>query len=333
MLLFGFVLFCGSSLPAAPSEEETEHVVEAGDTLYGIAKRAGIPSSRIIEANDLEPPYVIRIGTKLKIPREGRPASRTIAASSPARPAPLGLQDTHVVEPGETLGGIASRAKVPRVLIAEANSLKPPYTIRVGQKLLIPRTRRHKVEKGDTGFSLSYRYAAPWDDIAIANGIEPGAPLRIGQELLIPTVLDVPAPASLAATPAPEPEASRFAWPLTGSIRRGFQPRGQRNYHDGIDIEAPEGTAVRAAAAGTVIFAGREKNQFGNLVVIDHGNGWHSAYGSLGRLTVEKGHQVTRGERLGLVGDTSVTKRTELHFELRQGSKPVDPLAELPRTE
>lgn len=90
---------------------------------------------------------------------------------------------------------------------------------------------------------------------------------------------------------------------------------------------------MHAAAAGTVIFAGEEKNQFGNLVVIDHGNRWHSACGSLGRLTVTKGHQVTQGERVGLVGDTSVTMRTELHFELRRDGKPVDPLTELPGVE
>jgi len=333
LILCSLALLSGTSLLAAPAGEEAVHVVGEGETLYGIANRADVPASRIIEANDLEPPYVIRIGQKLTIPREGRPASRAIAAGSPAASAPAGSPETHVVEPGETLGGIASRAQVPRVLIAEANGLKPPYTIRAGQRLLIPRTRRHTIEQGDTGFSLAYRYAVPWNDIAVANGIDPQAPLQIGQELLIPTVFDAPGAAPRPAAPAPAPATTRFTWPLSGPIRRGFTPRGQSSYHDGLDIEAPEGTAVRAAAAGTVIFAGKEKNQFGNLVVIDHGNGWYSAYGSLGRVTVKERHQVAQGERVGLVGNTSVTGRTELHFELRQDGKPVDPLAQLPKTE
>ena len=74
-----------------------------------------------------------------------------------------------MVQEGETLMGIANRAKVPRVLIIEANGLKPPYTVRAGQKLAIPRTRRHKVTRGDTGFSISYDYAVPWKDIAVAR--------------------------------------------------------------------------------------------------------------------------------------------------------------------
>jgi murein DD-endopeptidase MepM/ murein hydrolase activator NlpD len=318
------VLLAVSGPATAAPRDETEHAVEPGETLYGIANRAGVPSKRIIEANGLEPPYVIRIGQKLAIPHDGRPASRRIAARSPATAAASSLE-THTVEPGDTLLAIALAEKVPQVLLAEANSLAPPYVIKVGQKLIVPRTQRHTIAKGDTGFSLSYRYAVPWKDIAVANGIEPSAPLRIGQDLLIPTVLD--RPSSSTFTP------KSFIWPLDGNIRRPWRPRGESNFHDGLDIEAPKGSAVRATAPGSVIFAGEEKSQFGNLVVIDHGNGWHSAYGSLERVTVKKGEQVKQGERVGLVGDTSVTRRTELHFELRKDGKPVDPVAELPETE
>lgn len=332
LLVAAAIMLGASAATALPPDQETEHVVEEGESLNGIANRAGVPRDSIIKANDLEPPYMIRIGQKLSIPREDRPARRTIAAGS-ASPSPTASPaEQHIVTSGETLSGIAQRASVPRVLIAEANGLKPPYTIRVGQKLIIPRTRRHTVKAGDTGFAISYKYAVPWDAIAIANGLEPDAPIRAGKELLIPTVLDPP-----VAAPSPAPvqtlQQGRFAWPLTGSvqgtIRRGYAARGTSSYHDGIDIVAPLGTAVRASAAGTVIFAGNEAQQFGKLVVIDHGDGWHSAYGSLSRVTVKKGHSVTKGERVGLLGDTSVTGRTELHYEIRKDGKLIDPMSEL----
>jgi murein DD-endopeptidase MepM/ murein hydrolase activator NlpD len=252
-----------------------------------------------------------------------------IAAGEPAKPGDPAPDEEieHTVAPGETLYGIASRASVPRVLIIEANALKAPYTVRAGQTLKIPRTRRHTVIRGDTGFSVAYRYGVPWSDIAVANGIDQDKPLRPGQELLIPTIIAVP---DAAPTPSGVPTpAVRFAWPLPGAVRRGFTARGGADYHDGLDITGVEGAAVRASAPGKVLFAGSEPRQFGNLVVIDHGSGWVSAYAFLSRVTVEKDEDVRAGERVGLVGHTGLAKGSELHFELRRNNHPVDPASQL----
>jgi murein DD-endopeptidase MepM/ murein hydrolase activator NlpD len=250
-----------------------------------------------------------------------------------ADPVPPDQETEHVVKEGETLFGIASRAKVPRVLIAEANGLKPPYVVRAGQTLKIPRTRRHTVVTGDTGFSVAYRHGVPWRDIAIANGIEENGSLRPGQVLLIPTLIALPdAPPQSASSPA-----ARFAWPVAGTVRRGFRARaeGRDDYHDGLDIRVAEGTAVRAAAAGKVLFAGAgpELRQFGNLVVLDHGNGWNTAYAFLSRVTVKVDEDVRAGERIGLSGQTGQAKGPELHFEVRRNNRPVDPAGELPERE
>lgn len=325
--------------PAHAATSRTAHVVGQGETLNGIANRAGVTAEAIIKANKLKPPYVVKVGQKLAIPRDG--AVKTAAKAVPARGKSTSPEQetVHVVAPGETLGGIAVRAKVPRVLIAEANGLTPPYAVRTGQKLHIPRTRRHTVEKGDTGFSISYKYAVPWEQIATANGIDPAAPVKAGQNLLIPTLLDPPSAGTIkpvatpspAATPTAAPTAgkARFLWPVSGPVRREFSASASN--HDGLDIAAPKGTMVRAAAAGTVKFAGVEKDQFGNLVVIDHGDGWFTAYGFLSRVTVKQGVKVAAGERIGLVGNTGRAKGDELHFEVRRGGKPVDPLDELPK--
>lgn len=318
----------------------TEHVVEAGETLSGVADRAGVAQSRIVEANGLVPPYIIRVGQKLKIPRgSAAPAAPVPSPAPSSAPSSSSLESVHVVEAGETLGGIANRAKVPRVLIAEANGLTEPYVIKAGQKLKIPRTGHHTVKQGETGFSIAYTYGVEWKDIAVASGLDPEAPIRPGQELLIPTIIDRPAatasPArapSPAPAPAPAPSAapaSRFVWPTSGSIRRGFTSRDQSNFHDGVDIQAPRGTAVRATSAGKVIFA-EEKGSYGKLVILSHSDGWHSVYGYLDRITVKVGEQVSQGERIGLVGSTGMAKGDELHFELRRDNKPVDPTTELP---
>lgn len=276
---------------------------------------------------------------------------------------PLDREHVHMVKPGETLGGIAHRAKVPRILIIEANGIKPPYDVHAGQRLMLPRTRRHTVKEGETGFDIAYHYGVPLNSILVANGLKDGTKLDVGQSLLIPTMLssNKPAPADgdkpaskdaaskdkaknsddAPAKPAPRDSkddgdggsaksAPHFSWPLVGKVRRGFTPRGKANFHDGLDIVAPEGSAARAVASGTVLFAKEEPDSFGRLVVIDHGNGWQSAYGFLRKITVKEGDSVKAHERVGLVGHSGKATRDELHFEIRQDNHPVDPAGLLP---
>jgi murein DD-endopeptidase MepM/ murein hydrolase activator NlpD len=248
-----------------------------------------------------------------------------LVAASPQH-GELGQETEHTVKPGETLLGIANRAEVSREAIIAANRLAAPFTVRTGQVLAIPRTQRHRVVAGDTPFNLAWRYAVSWPDVAIANNIKPDAKLRRGQILLIPSV--IPARPD-EATVSPAAPAAHFAWPLSGAVRRGFIKSG-RTAHPGIDIVASAGAAVRSAAAGKVIFAGDEPQQYGNLVVVDHGDGWHSAYAFLDRATVREGERVRAGERIGLVGHTGRATRDELHFELRRDNRPVDPAPFLP---
>jgi LysM repeat protein len=123
---------------------------------------------------------------------------------------PPDQESEHVVKAGETLGGVAARAKVPRILIIETNHLEAPYALRAGQKLTIPRTRHHTVKSGDTGFSVAYAYGVAWPDIAVANGIDPAAALKPGQKLLIPTLIAAPVVTpSVAPVPTPAPSPKR----------------------------------------------------------------------------------------------------------------------------
>jgi murein DD-endopeptidase MepM/ murein hydrolase activator NlpD len=263
----------------------------------------------------------------------------------------LQREAAHIVKPGETLDGVANRGHVPRVLIIEANGLKAPYTLHGGQHLRLPRTRHHTVAKGESGFDIAYHYGVAWSAIATANGLEPSAAVEPGEKLLIPILIkaksaprsaDSRTDADAATTPAVAPVAiasgasapadsdARFVWPVGGKVVRRFVARGNADYHDGIDIAGKQGSPVRASAGGEVLFAGEEPQSFGRLVVIDHKNGWQTAYGFLGKITVAQGDKVRAGERIGLVGHSGKAKRDELHFELRKANRPVDPVPQLP---
>ena len=255
-----------------------------------------------------------------------------VAAPLAARDADPKTETEHVVKAGETLGGIASRAEVPRILIIEANGLKQPFSVRSGQRLIIPRRRSHVVKPGETGFGIALEYGVPWGVIAVANGFDSKAPLRTGQKLAIPTVSKAPATpaASASASPDPVSSAPQLIWPVQGPIRRGFAPRGKRNYHDGIDITADEGTAVRASAAGRVIYAEAGPSEYGNTVIIHHGERWTTIYAQLSRITVKNGERVKAGERLGLIGHSGISRDDGLHFEIRHNREALDPEKLLP---
>lgn len=116
-----------------------------------------------------------------------------------------------------------------------------------------------------------------------------------------------------------------FRWPARGRVIQAFGASG----NDGINIAVPEGTPVKAAESGVVAYAGSELKGYGNLVLIRHPNGFVSAYANNGSLDVKRGDTVKRGQTIALSGQSGNVASPQLHFELRKGSKPVDPSAYL----
>ena len=228
----------------------------------------------------------------------------------------------HVVAGGETLGGVANRAGVPASVIAEANGLREPYTLKKGQKLVIPRQRLHTVRKGETGSSISRRYGVPFAQIAIANGLDSEGTVKVGQQLIVPAVVKSPVTSGAPADPY-------FRRPHEGRVLFGHRVRADGRGHAGIDIAAKPLDMVRAAASGIVTSIDDTSRRFGRTVTIDHGMGWTTFYGHLAKVTVARGELVKSGERIGLAGDAGQAERTEVHFEIRRSGNPIDPLGKL----
>jgi murein DD-endopeptidase MepM/ murein hydrolase activator NlpD len=138
----------------------------------------------------------------------------------------------------------------------------------------------------------------------------------------------VPSPEEGSPTAsAPAPSASGFAWPVSGPVTSGFGARWGR-MHEGVDIAVPSGTPVHAAAAGTVIHAGW-LGGYGNLVVVDHGNGIATAYAHNTSIAVAVGQQVAQGDVLSYSGSTGNSTGPHVHFEVRVNGAAVDPMGYL----
>ena len=130
-------------------------------------------------------------------------------------------------------------------------------------------------------------------------------------------------PKPLPALPA---LTGRFAWPATGRIVSGFGPKPGGRYNDGINIAVPAGTPVKAAEDGIVAYAGTGISGFGGLVLIKHADGWVTAYAHNDALSVGRGDRVTKGQVIARSGATGSVDEPQLHFEIRRGRTPVDPV-------
>ena len=207
----------------------------------------------------------------------------------------------YVVRTGDTLSSIAARYGLMLSTLARANGIAPPYLIRVGQRLVVP--------KGG---------AAPVRRMESRPVVQP-----------LPSSTPTPTPTFAYRPPttnAPAPiGAPRLVWPADGPVAETF---GSGADPRGVAFATLSGAAVRAAAGGTVIFAGTEPQKYGQLVLVDHGGGWVTAYGHLAKLVVTQGEAVRSGARLGFTGGSG--KDARLHFELRRDNEPRDPLPLLP---
>jgi len=260
------------------------------------------------------------------------PVQQTLSASLGATSSPLPpsaapnlavVPDNayvHVIESGESLYTIARRYDVTAQAIVQANGMSSPDKIFVGQKVIIPGRSDLLAGKGP-------------QPVQVASATSLEAPAKIAPVEKTAAIRDAALvdPEKSAAQPVPtktatvEPVmsgADKFRWPISGKVITDFiASKGT-----GINIEAPEGTAVRAAENGQVIYVGSGVEGYGNLILIRHPNGYVSAYAHLKSTSVNKGDNVTRGDSIGAAGMTGSVSRPQLHFELRKGATPIDPV-------
>lgn len=329
--------------------------VGPGESLETLSLKYGVPIQELAKANGISSPAQVTAGRALVIPRQSQPAyaaTETLPAAVPAGPVAVvtGGDVIHVVEPGQTLYGIARVQGVsPRDIMA-LNGMSSE-TVRVGQRLKIPAggTAPMTQTAALTAESGSQVRGEPPKALGTlpspTSTTDAAAPTNVR---VIPTSAAPQAPeVPTLATPAPEPvkvaavdttadppsaNGTSFRWPVRGRIISDFgtKPNGEKN--DGINLAVPEGTAVKATEAGTVIYAGNELAGYGNLVLVRHADGWVSAYAHNSKITVNRGDAVQRGQTIAQAGMTGSVTSPQVHFELRKGAKPVNPMDHLSGT-
>jgi murein DD-endopeptidase MepM/ murein hydrolase activator NlpD len=289
----------------------TAVTVGAGDSLATISQRYGVPTSAILSANNLSNPSQVAPGRQIVIPVYSASGHSTqvagVRSSAPAQAAAEPkLRLVEGPKPAER-GDVSKARQRPGMAAATTKTGPSATTIVAGARPAEP--QKVAVDRADA------------------------QPTRPAQTTLAPPAKAAAQP-EVAKAPVPEPDqtaslptsSTEFRWPARGRVIAGF---GANGGNEGINIAVPEGTPVKAAEAGVVTYAGSEVKGYGNLVLVRHDNGYVSAYAHNGELNVKRGEHVKRGQVIAKSGQTGNVTSPQLHFEIRKGQNPVDPVAHL----
>lgn len=225
---------------------------------------------------------------------------------------------------GDTVYAISRRYGVTVREVISSNNLRPPYLLKPGQSLNIPQGSSYTVKRGDTVYGVSRANGIMMNDLVRINNLRQPYALAVGQTLKIPGRSGTPA-TQVAIAPPPQITGKGFMWPVRGSVISGYGPKQAGYHNDGVNIRAPHGATVHASESGVVVHASNKLQGYGNLILIKHQNGWVTAYAHNDKILVSKGQQVVRGQVVAEVGSTGRVDSPQLHFEMRKGSRAVNP--------
>ncbi len=257
---------------------------------------------------------------------------------SSSRTGTAGKPQIYTVQDGDTIASIAATFDISVNTVLWANGLSSRDIIKVGDHLtILPITGvLHTVQSGDTVLAMADQYDAKATDIIDYNSLDEEAKLSIGQKILVPDGYIEPRSAPEVAprdaqiardeadgpTPPPAPvEGSGLIWPTTSRHISQYFRWG----HTGVDIDNRSRPPVFAAEAGTVEFTGW-LGGYGNLIILNHGSGLTTHYAHVEKFYVSKGQQVAKGAAIAKVGSTGRSSGPHLHFEVRRGGRPVNPM-------
>jgi murein DD-endopeptidase MepM/ murein hydrolase activator NlpD len=315
------------SVAAVHPAHGTSIIVGTSDTLEIIARRYNVTPAAILQANGYKGPRVLSPGQQLIIPRPGAVvAAAPVMSAAVSKPVvtAVAAPSVHVVNHGDTLMSIARRNHITAGELARANGLDSSAKLKIGMKLNVPVKASAAVAPvAQPVVAQAAPVSAPPATKLAAITTDSQQKARLAQTT---NVEEAPA----AETPAKAAEATgalpTFRWPVRGKVITGYGAKTNGKSNDGINLAVPEGTPVKAAEDGVVAYSGNELKGYGNLVLVRHSNGYVTAYAHASELLVKRGDTIKRGQIIAKSGQSGEVGSPQLHFEIRKGSNPVDPL-------
>jgi murein DD-endopeptidase MepM/ murein hydrolase activator NlpD len=306
------------------------HTVSSGETIWLISQRYNIASRDIAVVNNLQAPFYLSPGQRLKLPPPQQ----------------------YKVRARDTMNAVSRLFGVSQSEIAKMNNISPPYKLRAGQVLRLPsitqKTEPDVFAQSNAMPATSLAAVAPAPVTAETLAPPPGIATSVpnapqGHTLQLPqgygqqqvamgnvppqpeAIVSKPQPKSPVTAKVPKRSSGKFMKPVSGKLLSSYGPKDNGSFNDGMNIAAAPGTSVKAAENGVVVYAGDELKGSGNLVLIRHADRWMTAYAHLGDINIRRGDVVQRGQTIGTVGSTGSVDKPQLHFEVRRGTEAINP--------
>ena len=330
-------------------------VVERGDTLYSLAKKNNTTIAELAKINNLKEPYSLSIGQKLStratktveqpvikpvekpveksvpnviseekvkeikqqkaVKTEKKVVKETVKPNSTKR-----VDVTEItVAKGDTLYSLSRKYQIPVNDLAVMNKLSAPFNLSVGQKLKVPKLAEVQTKPAVT-VKKTLESKKTTTDAKAKPVKQSDTKIKDKQKDTKTTTTKQSSPQKIVAR-----SSSKFSWPVRGKILSAYGPKTGGLVNDGINISAPLGTVVKAAENGVVAYAGNEVKGMGNLIIIQHSDGWMTVYAHLDSMDVRRGARVSVGQAIGKIGKTGKVDKPQLHFEIRKGTKSYNP--------
>lgn len=346
------------NIPMYGGDAYTEITVVSGDTLYLLGKKYGMTVDEIATTNNLTEPYRLSVGQKLRVrvpneqvvteapkvvekkiePKKAEDKPATKPATNTEKPhktiTRVAVNDI-TVEPGDTLYSLSRKYSIPVNDLAVMNNLTAPFSLYAGQKLKVPDLSSAQVRGAkpsvNTPAKVETKTAKQTAKSELKQQVakqekQTDKPQKVSEKK------DVKSPAK-ASKPVADKKpvitarsSSKFSWPVRGKILSNYGAKTNGLFNDGINISAAIGTTVVAAENGVVVYAGNEVKGMGNLVIVQHSDGWMTVYAHMDSMLVRRGARVSVGQKIGTVGKTGKVDKPQLHFEVRKGTKAYNPI-------
>ena len=314
------------SVAAVHPAQGTKIIVGTSDTLEIIARRYGVTPAAILQANGYKGPRALSPGQQLIIPRPAAVAAAPAMSAPASKPvmALVAASSVHVVNHGDTLMGIARRNHISVGELARANGLEAGAKLRIGMKINVPvKASAAAASVAQPAVAQAAPLSAPPVTRLAAVTADPQQKARLAQTTSVEEAPAVETPAKAAEATGALPT---FRWPVRGKVITSYGAKTNGKANDGINLAVPEGTPVKAAEDGVVAYSGNELKGYGNLVLVRHSNGYVTAYAHASEILVKRGDTIKRGQIIAKSGQSGEVSSPQLHFEIRKGSSPVDPL-------